>query len=97
MLVLAYDARSAMEFGVEDYDAQEDGLAFEEGTVTRLTRPEDATPEELARTPFFASNVRERTLQTVSRWLTLMAIEEDNEKKRREEFARRQLKLPGVE
>lgn len=97
MLVLAYDEQTARNFGVEDFDAQAEGMQLEEVSIVRLTKPEQAIGEELEIFPFFAAGVKDKIVRKASSWLLVIAAEEEAERLKQEDFNQRQLKLPGVE
>ena len=93
VLVLAFDEEAAAQFVLEE---QVDNLIMEEMSVVKLTE-ENILPKERDVQPYFSGEVKERIIRAASNWLLIIKAEEDEERRQQEDFARRQLKLPGVE
>ena len=93
VLVLAFDEEAAAQFVLEE---QVDNLIMEEMSVVKLTE-ENILPKEREVRPYFSGEVKERIIRAASNWLLIIKAEEDEERRQQEDFARRQLKLPGVE
>lgn len=93
VLVLAFDEEAAAQFVLEE---QIDNLIMEELTVEKLTE-ENILPSERELRPHFSGQVKERIIRTAANWILIIKAEEDEERRRQEDFNRRQLALPGVE
>jgi hypothetical protein len=95
VLVLAFDEDAAANFITEDFDAQVDNMVQDELTVTKITSV-NITSKERDAYPYFAEGVKEKIVRA-SHWLTVIAVEEEAERRKQDDFNRRQLRLPGVD
>ena len=92
MLVVAPSLEDAIEYAVDDYDAQEQALSLNKARGVAVTR-HTVSADELQKKPFLAEGAEPSLADTTEQWLKLIEADERAEA----EFLLKQLRLPGVE